>query len=121
MIQFTKGISPVFTNKIRLIEKVLQYENSDKAISELGEGWYGDETLAIALYCLIKSKMDFERSVIMGATTNGDSDSISSVCGGIAGAYCGYSNIPKRFFRGLENRKGILANAAGLYKKRFEN
>jgi ADP-ribosylglycohydrolase len=120
LIEFTKDLSPVFTQKIRQINQVENY-SPDTALKTLGQGWHGHEAVALALYCLKKNEMDFEKSVIMGANTDGDSDSIASIAGGIAGAYCGYLRIPKRLLRGLENRKGLYSTSGKLYNRKFED
>jgi len=120
LLNFTNGISKTFTDKIRQIEKVKNY-SPEAALKSLGEGWHGHEAIALALYCLRKNEMDFEKTVLMAANTSGDSDSIASIAGGIAGTYCGYKNLPKRFLRGLENRPGLFEYSKRLYKKRFEN
>ncbi|HSD62107.1 MAG TPA: ADP-ribosylglycohydrolase family protein, partial [Burkholderiales bacterium] len=52
----------------------------DEAIRQLGEGWTGDEALAIALYAALASD-SVEEAVIIGANHDGDSDSTASIAG----------------------------------------
>lgn len=115
---FTKGVSPDFTQKL-LVTKALLNSPTDPetAIREIGEGWMGDEAFCLGLYCALKNRMDFEKTVIMGANTNGDSDSIASIAGGIAGCYQGFERIPRRFLRNLENRELLTDTSRKLFNK----
>ena len=72
------------------------------AIHALGEGWVGDEALAIALYCALVYENDFESAMIAAVNHNGDSDSTGAICGNILGAYLGLEGIPEKFRKGLE-------------------
>lgn len=77
-------------------------DNDLDAIHKLGEGWVAEETLAIAVYCAIKYRNDFEKAVCAAVNHNGDSDSTGAVCGNILGTYLGLSNIPQKFQSNLE-------------------
>lgn len=116
LLDFTSGISKEFTDKIKQINEVKSL-SSNEALKKLGKGWTGHEAIACALYCVIKNNMDFEKTVIMAANTEGDSDSIASIAGGIVGAYVGYDKLPKRFLRGLENREELFRISKRLYEK----
>ena len=69
------------------------------AIHQLGEGWVGDEALAIAVFCALRHSDDFEAAVIAAVNHGGDSDSTGAICGNIVGASLGYDAIPD-FFKG---------------------
>lgn len=99
-----------------------------EAIGILGEGWVGEETLAIAIYCALKYENDFEKAIIAAVNHDGDSDSTGAVTGNILGAYLGLSKIPKKFLEGLECLEVITEIAEDLYCKipdkeslRFDN
>ena len=47
----------------------------------------------MALYCFCKSPDDFLATIRRGANTQGDSDSIACIAGGISGAYLGHPGI----------------------------
>ena len=85
------------------------------AIHQLGEGWTGEETLAIALYCCLKYPGDFESAIIASVNHKGDSDSTGAVTGNILGAYLGLSGIPAHFISKLELQDVILEIADDLY------
>ncbi len=69
----------------------------------LGESWVAEEAAAAALYCYWQSPSDFRQIVLCAANTDGDSDSIACIAGGIAGAALGASAIPSEWLEMLEN------------------
>lgn len=72
-----------------------------KAIAELGEGWVGDEALAIAVYAAL-SASSFEDAVQRAANHDGDSDSTASIAGQIWGASKGIDALPIAWVRRLD-------------------
>lgn len=58
------------------------------AIHKLGEGWVGEEALAIAVYCALRFDSPAE-AVIAAVNHKGDSDSTGAICGNLVGAACG--------------------------------
>ena len=85
-------------------------------ISHLGEGWTGEEALAIALYCALKHFDSFEDAMIAAVNHGGDSDSTGSVTGNILGAAIGYETIPQYYKDDLEMHGLILHMADDLYR-----
>jgi ADP-ribosyl-[dinitrogen reductase] hydrolase len=75
--------------------------STDKALAQLGQGWTGDEALAIGLYCALKSN-SLEEGVILAANIDGDSDSTGSIAGNLLGAMYGEASIPSRWLDQLE-------------------
>lgn len=86
------------------------------AIRELGEGWVGEEALAIAVYCAMKYPNDFEKCVVAAVNHDGDSDSTGSIAGNILGASLGLGAIPQKFTDDLELRDVILEIAQDLHR-----
>lgn len=84
------------------------------AIRQLGGGWVGEETLAIAVYCAVRYEEDFEKALIASVNHDGDSDSTGAVTGNILGARLGYDAIPRKFVEKLELRDVILEIADDL-------
>lgn len=84
-------------------------------ISLLGEGWTGEEALAIALYCSLKHFDSFEEAMIAAVNHGGDSDSTGTVTGNILGAAIGYEAIPQFYKEDLEMHDLILHMADDLY------
>lgn len=78
------------------------------AIPQLGEGWTGDEALAIAIYCLLKHLDSFEEALAAAVNHDGDSDSTGAICGNLMGAIIGYDAIPQHYKQNLEMRRLIV-------------
>ena len=91
---------------LALIEQAKEYAKSDiepeTAIRKLGEGWHGDEAIAISLYCVLKSPNDFEKAVKMAVNHDGDSDSTGAIVGNILGTYLGLDKIPEKWQKQVE-------------------
>jgi hypothetical protein len=92
-------------------------KSDNEAISEIGEGWVADETLAIALYCVFKYPGDFEKAIVAAVNHSGDSDSTGAVTGNISGAIVGYDAIPQYYKENLELRLLIKELATDLATK----
>ncbi len=74
----------------------------------MGGGWIAEEALACALACVLEYPADFAAIVRRGANSSGDSDSIASIAGAIAGAYLGVESIPKEWRKRIESRQQLL-------------
>lgn len=83
-----------------LTRKAMELAHSDipdeKAICQLGEGWTGEETWAIALYCSVRHIDSVADAIIASVNHDGDSDSTGSVTGNIMGAIYGYEYIKQQ-------------------------
>ena len=103
-----------------LLEKAIRLSENGKTdtenISELGEGWTGDEALAIAVYCALRHPDDFSGAVIAAVNHGGDSDSTGAITGNIVGAWVGYDAIEEKWKNALELRDIILEMADDLFK-----
>ena len=99
----------------RLIRRALELGKSDvaeeDAIRELGEGWVGDEAIAIAVFSVIRHIENFEDCIVCAVNHDGDSDSTGAIAGNIIGAILGYSAIPSYYLENLEIEP-ILVSAA---------
>lgn len=87
------------------------------AIRQLGQGWVGEEALAIAVYCALKYPHDFEKAVVAAVNHDGDSDSTGAITGNILGVALGLKAIPEKYLEKLELRDMILELADDLYKE----
>lgn len=83
-------------------------------IHKLGEGWVGEETLGISLYCALKYQNDFSAGIIASVNHKGDSDSTGAVTGNILGALLGYHAIEEKWKKNLELSDVILEIADDL-------
>ncbi|MEM9492815.1 MAG: ADP-ribosylglycohydrolase family protein, partial [Myxococcota bacterium] len=83
----------------------LRHQPPELALSEagLGEAWVAEEAVASALYCVWRSPGDFRQTVLTAANTDGDSDSIACIAGGISGALNGIESIPAPWIEQIEN------------------
>ncbi|MDR0966326.1 MAG: ADP-ribosylglycohydrolase family protein [Myxococcales bacterium] len=90
-------------------------ESDIDCIRQIGGGWVAEETLAIAVFCVLRYKNDFEKAIIASVNHSGDSDSTGSVTGNILGAYHGYDTLPEHFTDRLELKSTILEIADDLY------
>jgi len=84
-----------------------------ECIKELGEGWVGEEALAIAVFCALRAK-NLEEGICIAVNITGDSDSTGSITGNILGALYGCSAIPPRWLDLLELKDTIREIAENL-------
>ncbi len=87
----------------------------NEAICKLGEGWVGEEALAIAVYCSLKHEEDFRRALITAVNQSGDSDSTGAITGNILGAYLGVSKLPVEWVEKIELKEVIIKLADDMY------
>ena len=117
-------LGEVFHNAVErlreLVERALALaanELSDvENICRLGEGWVGEEALAIAIYATARHIDSFEDALVAAVNHSGDSDSTGAVTGNIIGAIVGYDAIPAKFKQRLELHDVILAIADDLHQ-----
>jgi ADP-ribosylglycohydrolase len=99
--------------------KVPGYLDSDPASvlceGALGEAWVAEEAVASALYSFWRTPDDFEAIILTAANTDGDSDSIACIAGGIAGAALGVEAIPAAWLETLEDAEELRRLARELY------
>jgi len=114
LYEFTTGISDEFDLAILRVGHVLGWTNEDLALDHIGQGWVGEEAVALALYCVLRYSDDYVACVRRAANTNGDSDSIACIVGGIMGAKLGLESIPLDWRSRCENMTGIADLAQRL-------
>jgi ADP-ribosylglycohydrolase len=112
VMKFCSGISEEFDYAILRVNHTLGWADTDAAIRHIGEGWVGEEAVALALFCCLKYPDDYAAAVRLGANIDGDSDSVACIAGGILGARLGLNAIPKDWIERLERRLELeqLAN-----------
>jgi len=118
VIEFTNGISIEFTTAMERVQECMGWADDEAALDYLGEGWIGPEATALALFCFLRYPMDFKKTVIRGANTNGDSDSIACIAGAFSGAYLGIDAIPQEWIDRIERSKYIKILALQLRERR---
>ena len=106
------------------LERALELSRSSltdlDAVHILGEGWVGDEALAIALFCAARYEDDFERALRAAVNHEGDSDSTGAITGNLVGARLGLRGIPEKYTRDLELIKLIKDLAGAMWKSMGE-
>lgn len=107
----THGQSRDFDQTLARLEEALEITSPDAALAHIGEGWVAEEAVMMALYCFLKSPDDFLSTIRRGANTQGDSDSIACIAGGISGAYLGLRALPPAWINRLEKSE-YLADVA---------
>lgn len=120
LLDFTTEISSEWDEAIVKVEKCLDWENEEKALEYLGKGWIGEEAVALSLYCFLRYPDSYEKVVIRGANTNGDSDSIACIGGSISGAYLGIDAIPNNWVQGIEKTE-YLDDLSNRFAKKKES
>jgi ADP-ribosylglycohydrolase len=88
------------------------FENVEK----LGEGWIGEEALAISLYCALHYPGNFENAVLLSINHSGDTDSTGSMTGNISGLSAGRIRIPEDWILNLEMADTIIEIAQDLHR-----
>jgi ADP-ribosyl-[dinitrogen reductase] hydrolase len=85
----------------------------EEAIRSLGEGWVGEEALAIGLYAALVGQ-SFRETLAIAANHDGDSDSTASIAGQLWGARNGVAEIPHGWVRRLDVIEPIYEVMDGL-------
>ena len=111
--------APAMENFQKLIRKVPQLEDNllrDWEIIEngLGGGWVAEETLAIAVFSVMRHIDDFNACMICAVNHGGDSDSTGAVAGNIIGAIIGYDAIPDKFTKSIQLKELLITTANAL-------
>ena len=102
----------------KVVMKALKLVDNDTkpqdAIHELGEGWVGEEALAVSIYCSLRYQDDFRKALCLSVNHDGDSDSTGAITGNILGAYAGIDAIPAEWVKKVELRDEITQLADDL-------
>jgi ADP-ribosylglycohydrolase len=67
----------------------------------LGQGWVGEQALAIAVYAASRSQ-SFREVLAIATNHSGDSDSTASLAGQLFGAQHGLESLPHEWIRRLD-------------------
>jgi len=119
VMQFCDGISDEFDAAILRVGHVLGWGDEEAAMRHIGEGWVGEEAVALALYCVLRYDDDYVACMRRAANSNGDSDSIACIAGGIMGARLGsVDGIPSEWVDRCENRDYLFDLAARMASAR---
>ena len=110
--------NPDLDRLAEIMQLALSLSENDRSdlenIHRIGEGWVGEETLGISLYCALRHTDSFSDGIIAAVNHKGDSDSTGAVTGNILGALHGCRAIDEKWKRQLELRDVILELADDL-------
>ena len=118
VMAFTDGVSEEFDAAILRVGHVMGWTNEEAALDHIGEGWTGEEAIALALYCILRYPDDYVSCVRRGANSEGDSDSIACIAGGIMGARMGLDAIPAGWRARCEKREYLTELGARMARAR---
>lgn len=82
---------------------------------ELTGSGYVIESLISALWCFYHGE-NFKDSILLAANIGNDADTTAAICGQIAGAYYGYSGIPKEWRESIAMASEIKQLVLDLYR-----
>ncbi len=102
-LDFTQGLSSEFDEAMMRIGHVIEWTDELAAITHIGSGWFGEEAVAMAVYCAARHFGDFLRAVRRAVNIPGDSDSVGCITGGIMAAQLGLYAIPLDWISRLEH------------------
>lgn len=114
IMAFTDGISDEFEQALRHIGHAGAWADEEAALAHIGEGWVAEEAVALALYCVIRYPDDYAACVRRAANSEGDSDSVACIAGGIMGARLGLDALPAAWRERCEKREYLRDLAARM-------
>lgn len=111
--------APAMEEFQKIVRNALQLEGDPRRDweiieNDLGGGWVAEETLAIAVFSVIRHIDDFNTCLICSVNHGGDSDSTGAVAGNIIGAILGYSTIPDKFAESIQLKDLLITTADAL-------
>ncbi len=112
--KFVRNVDEKFGCLILDIKRIQNFENAYNYFGTKKS--YGVVPSAIATFLLSKS---FEEGMIECVNAGGDTDSLASIYGAIAGAYWGINKMPKRWLKDLKNKEYLISLANYLYELKF--
>jgi ADP-ribosylglycohydrolase len=121
LLRVTEGISDEFTEALKASYELAHSNLGDEeALQKLGQGWYADETFALAYFCILRYPDDYKKAVQTAVNITGDSDSVGSVAGGILGARLGIKAVPVSWVESVKEREVLEEMVTPLLEKYFQ-
>ena len=103
--------------KIELVHKLsISQKSVEESIQTIGEGWVGEEALAISIYCSLKFSDNWGRGTLAAVNHSGDSDSTGSITGAILGTLLSVELIPRHWIRKVEESGRIKKIANDMFR-----
>ncbi|WP_048125990.1 MULTISPECIES: ADP-ribosylglycohydrolase family protein [unclassified Methanosarcina] len=118
LLKATEGISEEFTESLKRSYELAHSNLSDEeALQKIGQGWYADETFALAYFCILRYPDDYKKAIQTAVNITGDSDSVGSVAGGILGARLGIEAVPVSWVEALKEKDKLEEMVVPLLEK----
>ncbi|MEO0561838.1 MAG: ADP-ribosylglycohydrolase family protein [Chloroflexota bacterium] len=116
-LEITDGISEDFDQAMYRVGQA-HFASEEQCLKHIGQGWVGEEAVGLALWCVQKYPEDYVAAVRRCANSNGDSDSVACIAGGISAAYLGLDYVPANWRARCENREYLLDLSERMFKAR---
>ena len=113
---FMKLFRKIIEESIRYAEREPGFWGIEGRMIEfcVGAGWVAEETLAIAVFSVLRYIDDFDACLVCAVNHGGNNDSTGAVAGNIIGAILGYDAMPQKFTAPLQLRSLMLDTADKL-------
>ena len=102
--------------EIKEYEIIFNKNFKDIDIDEIKSSGYVVDTLTASIWCILNSN-NFKEAVLKAVNLGGDTDTVGSTTGTIAGVILGYRKIPKEWISNLYDSSRINKMADLLYSK----
>lgn len=106
--------SPVYLDKLERIEALLPDASPERAAIRLGTSTAAQEAVPAAIFSFLRSPDSFAEAVRYAITMGGDTDTIASMAGALAGAHLGEDAIPPEWRDSVESGPRLRKLADGL-------
>ncbi|AEH06583.1 ADP-ribosylglycohydrolase family protein [Methanothermococcus okinawensis] len=116
LVKFIRDISEVFAEKILLIKKI---RTLDEGYELFGTGMDAIECVPSAILTFYLTD-DFKTGMINAINAGGDTDSLGSIYGAIAGTYYGINHIPEKWVMNINNRHYLTELGNYLFNLKFQ-
>ena len=107
-----------YVNELSTYNDFFNMKLLDKQYSELKSSGYVVDTLFSAIWCFYYSN-SFEDAVLKAVNLGGDTDTIASITGSLAGIYYGYDSIPKEWINKIV-KKDYIDTLINAYLERID-
>ncbi|WNV85740.1 ADP-ribosylglycohydrolase family protein [Umezawaea sp. Da 62-37] len=97
----------------RLVAALAEPDHGTDACLATGAGWIAEEALATGLYCAVRHADNPVDTLVRGARTSGDSDSVAALAGAFTGASHGLSAWPSEWVERIEYADQLAALTSG--------
>ena len=110
--------SPIFQEKLGQTRSLLPAAGPtgrDEVVARLGHGIEAFESVPTAIYAFLRSPTSFVNVVTYAISLGGDTDTIASMAGALAGAYLGLEAVPVNWRTGVEDSARLTELADSLF------